>query len=126
MRDQALARQDPALAALADQMFETGYATDPDYMPNVLQRLELHRDHGGLLAAPLADVELVALAAQARDIWPRSLEGQLQLVRTKHHVGDLAGAAVLLHDTARAFPKARQVAQLGEELGMSTSQDAGQ
>ena len=117
--DQAIARQDQDLAMRADQLFAEGYLADPNYEPNPLQRLILHRDHGALVPNPMDATGLLELATTARDVWPRALEGKLQYTRTLLHIGDRTGAETAFRELALLFPGAPKVERLSADMGIA-------
>ena len=123
-KDQAIALKDQSAAVRADGLFAEGFAIDPNFELNPKQRLKLHRDHPGLLPDPLAGQSLVGLAATVRDIWPGSVEGQVEYARTLHRVGDRRQAEQAYQKLARNHPDSNLVKRLAVELDIDQPRES--
>ena len=123
-KDQAIARNDQSAAVRADGLFAEGFAIDPNFDLNPKQRIKLNRDHPALLPDPLTGESLVGLAATVRDIWPRSVEGQVEYARTLHRVGDSREALRAYQKLAQDHPDSTLVKRLAVELSIDQPGDS--
>jgi len=82
----ALAERDHAAARRADALFAAGLDRDPAYLPNLLHRLRLHRDHRRLVATPADEETLLEWAERLARARPMSSLAAYEHALTRHMV----------------------------------------